>query len=364
MYLSLDLQLFAEKTEKATPQKKKEARKKGQVAKSTDLSNAVVLLSAFSFLSFYGGRAAEQLLLVFRRGFSDWLVVDMNLSTVTMLFVTILKDSALIAAPIIAIAWMGSLASTLAQVGFLVSSEAIKMDLKKINPVEGAKRLFSTRTLVEFIKSILKLVVIVMVAGLFLWKQKAVLLKLPQMELLRLASFLGSLMVKLGMVISASYLVLAVADLVYQRFDHAKKLRMSKQDIKDEYKKSEGDPLIKHKIKEKQRQISSSRMMQDVPRAQVVVTNPTHFAVAIAYEAGKTKVPVVVAKGADFLAQKIKEIAKEHRVVIMENKPLARTLYANVEIGEEIPEELFKAVAEVLAYVYKVKGTLNKQGGI
>jgi flagellar biosynthesis protein FlhB len=360
MYLRLDLQLFAEKTEKATPQKKQEARKKGQVSKSTDLSNAVVLLSTFSFLSFYGEQTAERLLNMYRRGFTDWLVIDVTQQSISLLFVTLLKDSVLIALPIILAAWLGGFVSTLSQVGFLFSSEAIKMDLKKINPVEGAKRLFSMRTLVEFVKSILKLTVILTVSGMFLWQQRSVLLKMPQMEPLRMISFLGSLTVKLGIAISAVYLVIAVADLFYQRFDHAKNLRMSKQDIKDEHKKTEGDPLIKHKIKEKQRQISSARMMQEIPNAQVVVTNPTHFAVAIAYEAGKTKVPVVVAKGADYLALKIRETAKEHNVVIMENKPLARTLYASVEIGQEIPEELFKAVAEVLAYVYKVRGTLSK----
>ncbi|WP_342434039.1 flagellar biosynthesis protein FlhB [Neobacillus sp. FSL H8-0543] len=360
MYLTLDLQLFAEKTEKATPQKKKEARNKGQVAKSADLSNAVVLLCSFSILSFLGDQMADRLLNLYQHGFTDWLVIELTEQSTTLLFVTLLKDSMLIAAPIILAAWLGGFISTLAQVGFLFSSEAIKMDLKKINPVEGAKRMFSVRTLVEFVKSILKLGIILTVTGMFLWQQREVLLKLPQMEPLKLVSYLGSLVVKLGIAISAVYLVLAVADLFYQRYDHAKNLRMSKQDIKDEHKKSEGDPLIKQKIKEKQRQISSARMMQEIPNAQVVVTNPTHFAVAIAYEAGKTHVPVVVAKGADYVALKMREVAKEHRVVIMENKPLARTLYASVEIGQEIPEELFKAVAEVLAYVYKVKGSLSK----
>ena len=286
--------------------------------------------------------------------------MDLTEQSISLLFITLLKDSVIIAGPVILAAWLGGFVSTLAQVGFLFSAEAVKMDLKKINPVEGAKRLFSARTMVEFIKSILKLAIILTVTAMFLWQQKTVLLQLPQMEPLKMIGFLGSLTVKLGMVISAVYLVLGAADLFYQRFDHAKNLRMCKQDIKDEHKKSEGDPLIKHKIKEKQRQISSARMMQEIPKAQVVVTNPTHFAVAIAYEAGKTKVPVVVAKGADYVALKMREVAKEHRVVIMENKPLARTLYASVEIGEEIPEELFKAVAEVLAYVYKVKGTLSK----
>lgn len=363
MALTFDLQFFAEKTEKATPRKKQEARKKGQVAKSTDLSNAVVLLSAFSCLAFFGGRMAERIWNLFRQGYTEWLVMDLTEKSVPTIFLSMLKDSVIIAAPLILLAWLGAFASTVAQVGFLAAPEAIKMDLKKINPVEGAKRLFSMRTIVEFIKSILKLAAILIVAGIFLWQRRNVILQLPQMEPLNMAAQLGSLAVTLGLVISAVYLVIGVADLVFQRYDHAKKLRMSKQDIKDEFKKTEGDPLIKHRIKEKQRQISSARMMQEVPKAQAVVVNPTHFAVAIAYEAGKMAVPVVTAKGADFLALKMKEIAKEHGVVVMENKPLARALYASVEVGQEIPEDLFKAVAEVLAYVYKVKGTLSGQGG-
>lgn len=358
MPISLDLQFFAEKTEKATPQKKQEARKKGQVAKSADLSNAVVLLCSFAYFLVYGEQTAVRLLNVFRQGLSDWLLWDLTQDSIPLLFFYLLKESVFIAAPIILLSWLAGFASTLSQVGFLVSTEAIKMDLKKINPVEGAKRLFSLKSLVELVKSIMKVIIILTVTGLFLWQQKSLILKLSQMEPLEIAVFLVSLTVKLGIAISGVYFVIAVADFFYQRFDHAKNLRMSKQDIKDEHKKSEGDPLIKQKIKEKQRQIASARMMQEIPKAQVVVTNPTHFAVAIAYEAGKT--PVVVAKGADFLALKMREVAKEHRIVIMENKPLARTLYATVEIGQEIPEELFKAVAEVLAYVYKVKGTLSK----
>ncbi|RHW33299.1 flagellar biosynthesis protein FlhB [Neobacillus notoginsengisoli] len=360
MLVRLDLQLFAEKTEKATPRKKQDARKKGQVAKSTDLSNAVVLLGSFSFLAIYGEYAGGRLLQMFKVSLSNSLLYHLTEESVVLLFKNILFNAVLIAAPIIVIAWLAAIVSTISQVGFLVAPESIKMDLKKIDPISGAKRIFSMRSIVELLKSILKVLLITTVAGIFLWKQKGILLKLPQMEPLSIVGLLASLTVKMGMVISAAYLVLAVGDLFYQRYDHAKKLKMSKQDIKDEHKKTEGDPLVKQKIKEKQRQVASFRMMQDIPKAQVIITNPTHFAVAIAYEAGKMSVPTVVAKGADFLALKIREVAKEHRVVIMENKPLARALYAGVEVGEEIPEELFKAVAEVLAYVYRVKGTLSK----
>ncbi|MFZ7944707.1 flagellar biosynthesis protein FlhB [Neobacillus sp. 19] len=361
MFLKLDLQFFAEKTEKATPRKKQDARKKGQVAKSTDLNNAIVLLASFLILAIYGKQMAVRLYQLFRSGLSDLLLMNLTEESVPMLFVGLLKESAFIAVPVIFIAWLASLVSNLSQVGFLIAPEALKWDLKKLNPISGAKRLFSARTLVEFVKSLLKVIAVAVVAGLMLWSEKSEFLKLPQLDPLQIVGFISSLMIRMGLAISAVYLGIAAMDLVYQRFDFAKKLRMSKQEIKDEYKKTEGDPLIKHKIKEKQRQMSRARMMQEIPNAQVVVTNPTHYAVAIAYEQGKMQVPMVVAKGADFLALKIKEVAKDHQVVIMENKPLARALYASVEIGEEIPEDLFKAVAEILAYVYRIKGTLSNQ---
>jgi flagellar biosynthesis protein FlhB len=364
MPLSLDLQFFSgEKTEKATPKKKQDARKKGQVAKSTDLTNAIVLLFTFGFLLIYGGYAATRLLGLVRKGLSDLLLWNVTEDSLPLLFIQLFKESVIIAGPIIAVTFLAALVTNLSQVGFLISGESMKFDLKKIDPIAGAKKIFSMRAVVELIKSLLKVGAFAIVAGMVLWQQKGTILKLSEMEPLSIVSFFSSLLIKLGLTLSGVYLVIAVADLVYQRFDHAKQLRMSKQDIKDEHKKTEGDPLIKHKIKEKQRQMATARMMQDVPMAQVVVTNPTHYAVAIAYEAGEMKVPKVVAKGTDYMALKIREVAKEHRVVIMENKPLARALYASVEIGQEIPEDLFKAVAEVLAYVYRVKGTLGRKQG-
>jgi len=364
MFIKLDLQFFSEKTEKATPRKKQDARKKGQVAKSTDLINAVVLLAAFFILLAYGKQSAAHLYQLVRQSLSDRLLWNITEESIPLLFVGLLQDSVMIAVPIILITWLAALTSSLAQVGFMVTTEPMKFDLKKIDPIEGAKKIFSAKSVAELIKALLKVSTVGTVAGLLLWNEKGLILKLPEMEPLRIVSFLGSFTVKMGLTISAVYLVIGVADLVFQKFDHAKKLRMTKQEVKEEHKKTEGDPLIKSKIKERQRQIARARMMQDVPKAQVVVTNPTHFAVAIAYEPCEMKVPMVVAKGADYMALKIKELAKEHQVVIMENKPLARTLYASVEIGQEIPEELFKAVAEVLAYVYRVKGSFSRKTGV
>jgi flagellar biosynthesis protein FlhB len=364
MALRLDLQFFAgEKTEKATPKKKQDARKKGQVAKSTELTNSIVLFFSFGFLLIYGGYALTRLLLLVRKALSDLLLWNLTEDSIPLLFIQLFKECVIIAAPIMFAAFIAAFAINAAQVGFLISAESMKFDLKKLDPIQGAKKIFSMRAVVELIKSILKVTAFAIVAGMLLWSERGTILTLSQLEPLNVVSFIGGLLLKLGLTLSSVYLVIAVLDLVYQRYDHAKQLRMSKQDIKDEHKKTEGDPLIKHRIKEKQRQLATARMMQDVPNAQVVVTNPTHYAVAIAYEAGKMTVPKVVAKGTDYMALKIREVAMEHRVVIMENKPLARALYASVEIGDDIPEDLFKAVAEVLAYVYRVKGTLNRKQG-
>jgi flagellar biosynthetic protein FlhB len=245
------------------------------------------------------------------------------------------------------------------QVGTLFTLEPLKMKLDKLNPIQGAKRLFSLKSLVELAKSLIKISVGILVAYNLLWGVKEELLKLSQTSIEAALAFTAHEVVKLGLYIGVLYIVLAVLDYMYQRYEYEKSLRMSKQDIKDELKNTEGDPLIKGKIKEKQRQMAMRRMMQELPKADVVITNPTHFAVAIKYDSASMTAPTVIAKGQDYLALKIKEIAKKHRIVTMENKPLARALYSQVEIGQQIPEELFKAVAEVLAYVYKLQGKVK-----
>jgi flagellar biosynthesis protein FlhB len=189
--------------------------------------------------------------------------------------------------------------------------------------------------------------------------EKAKLLGLGHAPLESTFSFIASLTLKLGIKIGAILIVLAIFDYIYQKYEYEKSLKMSKQDIKDEYKKSEGDPLIKGKIRAKQRQMAMQRMMQEVPKADVIITNPTHFAVALKYDSNNMQAPTVIAKGADYVALKIKEVAKKNGIITMENKPLARAIFAQVEIGESIPAELFQAVAEVLAYVYKMKGKTN-----
>ncbi|WP_416827620.1 flagellar biosynthesis protein FlhB [Ectobacillus polymachus] len=358
--ISLDLQFFAEKTEKATPHKKQEAKKKGQFAKSTDLSGAMVVTFSFVALAVFGKSMAAQLYTLFQQGFSSMMQWDVTQDSVPALFIGLLKESIPIVAPVLIVAWIAAIVGNVIQVGFVLSFASLKGGWNKINPISGIKRMFSIKSAFELLKSLLKFSVLATVAGLILWQEKQSILHTATMTPQNIVSYMFSLLVKITLILSIIYIVIAIVDFLYQRFDHDKQLRMTKQEVKEEYKQMEGDPLIKQKVKEKQRQIAMSRMMNDIKKASVVITNPTHFAVAIMYEAGEMAAPIVVAKGADYIALKIKEVAKEHHIIMMENRPLARALYANVEIGQEIPEELFKAVAEVLAYVYRMKGTLTK----
>lgn len=355
--LKLDLQSFAdEKTEKATPQKRKETRKKGQVAKSVEVSSSILLLSFFLFILVYGKYFGSTLLDLFRYIFSSYLLLDLTFDNVTMVFVELSFITVKLVLPILLVLVVAGLSANFIQVGFLFTTETLKFDLNKLNPIEGAKRILSMRSIVELLKNILKIILIGWISYFILKKEIATILHFPQMGVNQIIDYLFSVIIKLGVSTSIFYVILGVADYIYQKYDNEKKMKMSIKDIKDEHKKSEGDPLIKGKIKEMQRAMSLNRMIQDVPTADVVITNPTHFAIAIAYDSDGSKAPVVIAKGVDFMAQKIKEVAKENGVIITENKPLARSIYANVEIGQEIPEELFKAVAEILAYVFRLKG--------
>jgi flagellar biosynthetic protein FlhB len=354
---TLDLQMFSqEKTERATPKKRQEARKKGQVASSAELPGAFILLFVFLGFIMLGGYYKSKLIGLFGWLLEEKLTMEITPENVLSLFSAVMIQGLLLLAPIFAITVIIGLASNYLQVGFLLTGETLKVDLNKINPINGFKQIFSLRSLVEFLKSVLKLIVIGLIVFASLWNERASILKLAEVPVDEALGFIAGLTVKLGLQIGAVLVVLAVMDYIYQRYEHEKSLRMSKQDIKDEYKKTEGDPLIKGKIRERQRRMALQRMMQEVPKADVIITNPTHFAVALKYDGALMDAPEVIAKGMDYTAQRIKEIAKEHGVVTMENKPLARALYDRTEIGDTIPADLFQAVAEVLAYVYKLKG--------
>ena len=354
MLFSFDLQLFAgEKTEEPTAKKRADAKKKGQVGKSQEINAAFVMMAGFVILYNLGGNALQEIM-TYSSSIFGHLVMETDEESVMQLFISIIIVLAKTSLPMMVFIMIIGLAVNFFQVGLNFNTEAIGFKPDKLNPINGFGRIFSKRSLVELVKSIIKIVVI----GFFIYDYMvAEILQMPKLIFLELGEAtdkISSVIFMLAFKILGVFFVMAAADLYYQKWQTTQDLKMSKQDIKDEFKQTEGDPQIKGKIKSKQRQMAMARMMQEVPQADVIVTNPTHFAVAMSYKPGMAA-PIVVAKGQDHVAQRIKEIAREHKVPIVENKPLARALFAAVEIGDSIPQELYKAVAEVLAYVYKLK---------
>lgn len=353
----LDLQLFAgEKTEKATPKKRQESRKKGQVASSVEIPGSLIMLGSLTCLLMLGSFFQKKLVFMFTDVLKNRLGMEVTTQNVIGLFGNYSLQLLIFLAPLFIVVLVIIFAANYAQIGWLFTTEALTPKFNKLNPLSGAKQIFSMRSVVEFAKSALKLITVGIVVYIVLWSKRDRFLDLSHVPVDQLFAFTASLTLELGMIVSAILLILAIGDYMYQKFEYEKSLRMSKQDIKDEYKNSEGDPLIKGKIRERQRRMALMRMMQEVPKADVVITNPTHFAVALRYDGAKMEAPTVLAKGQDYLALRIREIAKKNDIVLMENKPLARALYERTEVGDSIPGDLFQAVAEVLAYVYRLKG--------
>lgn len=364
-YYRYNLQLFADdngdKTEEPTSKKLQDARDKGQVAKSTDLTSAVSLLALFIFLKLYVGYLGEHFIYsyeYFYGNISKYVDEPFEVNAACTLVGELLKQVLITGAPFYLAAMVTTFVATLVQVKWHISKEPFKFDLNKFNPVNGMKRLFSKDKVVDFLKSIAKIAVLALVVYNYLKDQWAMLFNLYSLDFYNAIFLIGQTVINIGFQISIYFMIIAVADYAYQKWKFHKDMMMTKQEVKDEYKNSEGDPQIKGKIRQRMQQASRQRMMQAVPEADVVITNPTHLAVAIKYDKESYEAPIVVAKGADYLAGRIKDIARENSVQIVENKPLARMLYYNVEIGNEIPAELYQMVAEVLAYVYGLQGRI------
>ena len=350
-----DLQLFADgdKTEEPTAKKRADARKKGQVGKSQELNTAFVLLMGFFMLKLLWDSIYLNIA-DYTKYILSHPAQTVDTETVIQLFLGIVELLAKTSFPImLAIMFIG-LGINFFQVGLHFNTEAMEPKLDKLNPINGFGRIFSKRALVEMLKSIFKIIVIGSALYVVLVDH---VLSMPQFIFFGLENSLGQIadiIFNMAFKICGVIMVLGVLDLSYQKWQTTQDLKMTKQEVKDEFKQSEGDPQIKGKIKQKQRQMAMARMMQEVPKADVIVTNPTHFAVALEYHKGMVA-PRVLAKGQDLVAQRIKEIGREAGVAIVENKPLARALFASTEIGDSVPQELYQAVAEVLAYVYRLK---------
>lgn len=352
----LNLQLFADgKTEPATPRRREEARKKGQVAKSQELNTALVLLGMAGLLVIGGPWSLGRMANFVRKTLEGGLAgVEFSPAGMQALQGRAVICILSVAGPVMGLALVLGLLGQLLQVGFNVTAEPLKPQLARLNPVEGAKRIFSKRALVELGKACLKIGIVTYVAYMAVRGDIRRLPSLPWMEPVQAAALANGLVGKIGLWIGVCLLAVAAMDYLYQRWEYEESIKMSVQDIRDELKQTEGDPQIRSAIRARQRQLAQSRMMQAVPTADVVITNPTHVAVALKYDAKSMVAPIVIAKGAGFIAARIREIATENDVPIVENPPLARTLYDAVRVGREIPVDLYQAVAEVLAYVYRL----------
>lgn len=366
-FLEYNLQWFAkdgeggEKTEPATAKKLKDAREEGQVAKSKELSSAVDLIALFLVLKIFISYIGENLLSMFSviyHKIPD--IVNDSAGGISIFSVTTVVNNVMLVilkvlAPIFIIGVMCCILINIFQVGWKVTTKPMKPKASKINPLSGFKRIFSKDSLFELLKSIVKIALIAYVAYTSIKDHQNELFLLYEIPLMQVIILVGTIVIDAGFQISLVYLVVGIADWLYQKHKFKEDMKMTKQEVKDEYKNTEGNPEIKGRQRSKMREASQRRMMQNLPTADVVITNPTHLSVAIKYDAEKNSAPIVIAKGEDYLAMKIREIAKENNIEIVENKPLARMLYANVDVGAEVPPELYQAVAEVLAFVYSLK---------
>ncbi|EKF50077.1 flagellar biosynthetic protein FlhB [Thermosipho africanus H17ap60334] len=353
----IDLQLFADpdKTEKATPRRRQKAREEGQVPISRELTSGFTFLAAVLGFAFLGRGiiiGLQSAVAFFSKlpSYDSLTIQDLGIYTIEAFKGVIIDLIIFVGLVMITGIITGSL-----QTKFLITFKSIKLDFSKINPISGLKRMFSLRSLFELLKSILKLVIVGYVGYLVVKSNWNKLLLATDTSVSEGALLIWDITFELLIKCGIALFIVSIADYFFSRYEYEKNIRMTKQEVKEEFKEVEGNPEIKRKQRQIMMQYSMHRMMQEVPEATVVVTNPTHFAVAIKYDSDEMDVPIVVAKGADKLAQKIKEIARKNNVPILRNPPLARELYFSVEIGDEIPQKLYRAVAEVLAYVYTLK---------
>lgn len=350
-----------EKTEEPTAKKLSDARKDGKVAKSRELGFAVDLIVLFLvlkvFMSFVYSGFRDVFSFVYTRipEFAKNNAQDVSGQAAGSFLQVVLLELLQIMMPFLLIGFAVCFLVSLLQVGWKVTTKPMQPKLDKFNPINGFKRILSKDSFFELFKSIVKLILIIYVAYSSAKGNADELFILYDIPLIQAILLCGQIILDTGLKIGLVYLIIGAADWFYQKHKFHEEMKMTKQEVKDEYKNTEGNPEIKGKQRQKMQEASRRRMMQDVPKADVIITNPTHISVALKYDASETKAPVVLAKGEDYLALKIREVAKENHVEIVENKPLARMLYTNVDIGQEIPPELYQAVAEVLAMVYNLK---------
>ncbi len=357
-----NLQRFAnddggEKTEEATPKKLDDARGEGQAPRSQELNTASMLLVLVLGIKIFGGFIYDKIYesyYFYMTNMADYATNEFTLNRSLNLFTFGMKEVLFMILPISLFGVLVAFVVGVKQVKWRITTKPLKPKLSKLNPIKGFKKIVSKDKIVELVKSIVKLLVLFWVVFSYIQDQWGMIVNIYQLDVVAAVHLIIETVLDIALRIALVFLVIAFADLYYQRRKFKKDMRMTKQEVKDEYKNSEGNPEIKGAIRRKMQEASRRRMMQAIPEADVVITNPTHLAVALRYDKDTAEAPVVIAKGADYLAEKIKDIARANRIQIVENKPVARILYHNVEIGSEIPPELYQMVAEILAYVYSL----------
>ncbi len=356
-----DEQDDSSKTEDATPKKLEEARKRGQVAQSKELNTWIMLLAA-TLLIAIGVPTMFHHMMDFLKIYLEQAhtMPEVPGGLDLILGQSFLKTLMIIAFPLLFLMF-AAFFGPFTQIGILFAPEVLNPDLSKISPLKGWTRLFSLRSVVEFIKGIIKLAAIGIVCYMIIYPYFHSIEHAMDQSLDAMMSDMMAMVIKMMTGILVVLLAMSIADVLYQRWEFGKQMRMTKQELKDEYKQTEGDPYVKGRLKQLRMEKARQRMMQAVPKADVVITNPTHYSIALKYDPDDKPAPVVIAKGVDEVALRIREVAKEHKIILFENKPLARSLYEGVEIDQMVPEELFKAVAEVISFVYKKQGKFKSQ---
>ena len=346
---------FQEKTEQATPRRREEARQKGQVARSAELSSVAILMVGLLALWWLGASIYDRLSEIMIDSFTNGMSINLNPVSVIPYLMAWVWGYVGAVAPFIGILAAGALTINIAQVGILLTGKPLMPKGDRINPLSGVKRIVSRRGLVELVKSLFKVALVAVLTYSTMRSESHEIARFVDMEVGQIFGASGTIIMELGFRIAALLLILAILDYAFQRWEYERNLKMTRQEVKEELKQHEGDPLVRSRIKSIQRESAQRRMMSDVAESDVVVTNPTHVAVALRYQPQSMTAPVVMAKGQRLVAEKIKELARQAGVPIVENKPLARALFKAVQIGKEIPEELFRATAEVLAFVFQLK---------
>lgn len=345
-----------EKSEEPTPHRLREAREKGQVAKSREITTAFLLLLTYFLFNYLGNfmwRNLVEMSLAILQLIPE--AVNFNLPFVGYLFLIGLRGMAFVLGPIFAIVFLAAFVAETFQTGFVFAADPLSPKIERINPLEGFKRMFSLQGLVELVKSLLKIVIVFYIAWYAAKDDLPYIIVLIDAHPWEALVLGGNIAYRIAIRVGLFYILIAILDYLYRRWDYMRNLKMSRQEVKEEYKRLEGDPMVKQRMRDLQRQVAQQRMMSAVPQADVVVTNPTHLAVALKYEQAKMKAPVVLARGERKIAEEIRRIAEAHEITIVQNEPLAWSIYRSTRVNQEVPAGLYQGVAEVLAYVYKVR---------